>query len=355
MTGPFTLLIGDEPMSKPSRFRTLALAAALGVLPAAAVASEVNVYTTREPGLIQPLLDRFAAETGITVNTIFVKEGLGERVAAEGANSPADVLMTVDYGNLIDLVDRGLTQPVQSDTLEAAIPESLRDAGDNWFSLSMRARVFYVSKDRVTDTALSYEDLADPKWKGKVCIRSGQHPYNTSLISAIITRDGREEAEAWLEGVKGNLARTPGGGDRDVAKDILAGLCDIGVGNSYYVGLMRSGAGGDEQKAWGEAINVVLPTFRDGGGTHVNVSGAAVAKNAPNRDNAVKLLEYLVSDEAQDIYARANFEYPVKPGIAADPIIAALGTLSVDPTPLTAIAANRKDASLVVDEIGFDD
>jgi iron(III) transport system substrate-binding protein len=341
-----------------SPFRTLrivALAAALGPVPLVATAAEVNIYTTREPGLIQPLLDRFTAETGITANTIFVKEGLGERVAAEGANSPADILMVVDYGNLVDLVDRDLTQPVQSDVLEAAIPEALRDQDDHWFALSMRARVFYASKDRVTETAMTYEDLADPKWKGKVCIRSGQHPYNTSLISAVITRDGRDGAEAWLTGLKDNLARTPGGGDRDVAKDILAGLCDIGVANSYYVGLMRSGAGGDEQKAWGEAINVVLPTFRDGGGTHVNISGAAVARNAPNRDNAVKLLEFLVSDEAQEVYAKANFEYPVKPGVAADPIIASFGPLVIDATPLTAIAANRKDASLLVDEVGFDD
>jgi iron(III) transport system substrate-binding protein len=301
------------------------------------------------------LLDRFTAETGISANTIFVKEGLGERVAAEGANSPADILMVVDYGNLIDLVDRDLTQPIQSDALEAAIPETLRDQGDHWFALSMRARVFYASKDRVTETAMTYEDLADPKWKGKVCIRSGQHPYNTSLISAVITRDGRDGAEAWLTGLKDNLARTPGGGDRDVAKDILAGLCDIGVANSYYVGLMRSGAGGEEQKVWGEAINVILPTFRDGGGTHVNISGAAVARNAPNRDNAVKLLEFLVSDEAQEVYAKANFEYPVKPGVAPDPIIASFGPLVIDTTPLTAIAANRKDASLLVDEVGFDD
>jgi iron(III) transport system substrate-binding protein len=332
-----------------------ALLACATLLPAAAAADEVNVYTTREPGLIQPLLDTFAEETGITVNTIFVKEGLGERVAAEGANSPADVMMVVDYGNLIDLVDRGLTQPVQSPVLEAAIPEALRDAEDRWFALSMRARVFYVSKDRVSDTALTYEGLADPKWKGKVCIRSGQHPYNTSLISAVITRDGRDAAKTWLEGVKANLARTPGGGDRDVAKDILAGLCDIGVANSYYVGLMRSGSGGEEQRAWGEAINVVLPTFAGGGGTHVNISGAAVAANAPNKDAAVKLLEFLVSDEAQQIYAKANYEYPVKPGIAPDPIIADLGSLTIDPTPLTSIAANRKDASLLVDEVGFDD
>lgn len=340
-------------MSIPSVLRA-AFASTLALIPAAAAAAEVNLYTTREPGLIQPLLDAYAKETGTTFNTIFVKEGLAERVAAEGANSPADILMTVDYGNLIDLVERGLTQPVDSDTLEQAIPAGLRGEDGSWFALSMRARVFYVSKDRVSDTALTYEDLADPKWVGKVCIRSGQHPYNTSLLAAVIAKDGRDGAKSWLEGVKANLARKPGGGDRDVAKDILAGLCDIGVANSYYVGLMRSGAGGDEQKTWADAINVVLPTFKDGSGTHVNVSGAAVAKNAPNKDEAVKFLEFLVSDEAQAIYAKANFEYPVKPGAAADPIIAAFGELKIDETPLTAIAAHRKDASLLVDEVGFD-
>lgn len=341
-------------MTASKTIRATLMASILALVPAAASAAEVNLYTTREPGLIQPLLDAYTKETGTTFNTIFVKEGLSERVAAEGANSPADILMTVDYGNLIDLVDRGLTQPVRSDVLEAAIPAALRGEAGDWFALSMRARVFYVSKDRVQDTALTYEDLADPKWAGKVCIRSGQHPYNTSLLAAVITKDGRDGAKAWLEGVKANLARKPGGGDRDVAKDILAGICDIGVANSYYVGLMRSGAGGDEQKAWASAIDVVLPTFKDGSGTHVNVSGAAVAKNAPNRDEAVKFLEFLVSDTAQAIYAKANFEYPVKPGIPADPIIAELGALTVDATPLTAIAANRKDASLLVDEVGFD-
>lgn len=332
----------------------VAFAAALAGLPGLAAAAEVNVYTTREPGLIQPLLDRYAAETGTTVNTIFVKEGLAERVAAEGQNSPADILMTVDYGNLIDLVDRGLTQPVTSDALSAAVPASLRGADGQWFALSMRARVVYTSKERVPDTALTYEDLADPKWAGKICIRSGQHPYNTSLIAAIIAKDGADAARSWLEGVKANLARKPGGGDRDVAKDILAGICDIGVGNSYYVGLMRSGKGGEEQKTWADAINVVLPTFKDGSGTHVNVSGAAVAKFAPNKDEAVKLLEFLVSDEAQQTYAQANYEYPVKAGIAADPIIAALGELKVDPTPLADVAGHRKEASLLVDEVGFD-
>ncbi|BCM84142.1 iron ABC transporter substrate-binding protein [Methylobacterium indicum] len=316
-------------------------------------AREVNLYTTREPGLIRPLLDAFTKASGVTVNTVFVDKGLTERVAAEGARSAADVMMTVDIGNLIELVDRDLAQPVRSPALEAAIPAALRDPEGRWFALSTRARVAYADPDLRDLAGLTYEDLADPKWKGKVCLRSGQHPYNTALIAAYLVKHGEAKTEAWLRGLKDNLARKAAGGDRDVARDIVADLCDIGLGNSYYVGLMRSGRGGPEQQKWGEGIQVVLPTFQ-GGGTHVNVSGAVVAKNAPHRDNAVKLLEYLTSDEAQALYAKADYEYPVKPGVAVDPLLAALGTLKVDATPLAEIARNRKAASLLVDKVGFD-
>jgi iron(III) transport system substrate-binding protein len=312
----------------------------------------VSIYTTREPGLIQPLLDSFSSSTGIKVNTVFLKDGLAERVASEGESSPADILMAVDAGNLVDLVDKGVTQPVESAVLSEAIPAQLRDANGHWFGLSMRARVLYTAKDLDLD-AVTYEDLSDPKWKGKVCIRSGQHPYNTALIADYIAHYGAEETEKWLTGLKGNLARKAAGGDREGAKDILGGVCDIAVANSYYVGLMRSGSGGDEQKQWADAIKVILPTFKDDG-THVNISGAAVAKHAPNKDEAVKLLEYLVSDEAQKIYAEANYEYPVKAGVAADPLIAELGDLKIDSKPLTEIVANRKAASELVDKVGFD-
>jgi iron(III) transport system substrate-binding protein len=322
--------------------------------PVFAQSGEVNVYTTREPGLIQPLLDAFAKETGVKANTIFVESGLAERLEAEGVNSPADVISVVDYGNLVDLLDRGLTQPIESNVLDAAVPESMRDPAKHWYAMSMRARVIYASKDRVAETAFTYEDLADPKWKGRVCIRSGQHPYNTSLFAAMIAKDGAEKAEEFLTGLRANLARTAGGGDRDVARDILADICDVGIANSYYVGLMRSGAGGTEQQQWGDAIKVILPTFADGVGTHVNISGAALAKNAPNKDNAVKLLEFLVSPEAQAIYAKANYEYPVLAGAEIDPIIAELGELKIDPLPLSEIAAHRKEASELVDKVGFD-
>jgi iron(III) transport system substrate-binding protein len=338
------------------RFRFFArptLAIALAALALPALGQEVNVYTTREPSLIQPLLDAFTRDTGIKTKSIFVKAGLAERVKAEGVNSPADVLMTVDIGNLLDTVDLGVTQAVQSEALAAAIPAHLRDANGHWYALSLRARLVYASKDRVPDTAMTYASLADPKWKGKVCIRSGQHPYNTALFAAHIVHFGADKTEAWLRGIKSNLARKATGGDREVARDILGGICDLGVGNSYYVGLMRSGRGGAEQAKWAAAIKILFPTF-PGGGTHVNVSGASVAKHAPNRANAVKLLEYLASNDAQALYAKANFEYPVRPTAAVDPIIAELGTLKADAADLRALAAARKAASQLVDKVGFD-
>ena len=318
----------------------------------AAGAEELNLYTTREPKLVEPLLEAFTTETGIDVNTIFLKDGMPERVEQEGEASPADVLMTVDIGNLVDLVDRGLTQPVDSAVLAEAIPENLRDKDGNWFALSLRARALYAAKE-LDLTSFKYEDLSNPEWKGKVCIRSGQHPYNIALTAAYITHHGAEETKAWLEGVKANLARKAGGGDRDVARDIMGGICDIGIANTYYVGLMRSGAGGPDQEKWAEAIRLILPTF-DNGGTQVNVSGAAVAKYAPNRDGAVKLLEFLVSDEAQKIYADANFEYPVKAGVPVNELVGEFGALNIDATDLTEIARERKTASELTDEVGFD-
>src|SRR5690606_11071679 len=330
-------------------------AAAKGTGAAPPDAGEVNPFTRREPGLIQPLLDAFTASTGIRVNTVFVRDGLLERVRAEGERSPADVLMTVDTGNLLDLVDDGRTQPVESAVLAEAIPAHLRGADGHWFALSLRDRSLYAARDLELDT-FTYEELADPKWRGRVCIRSGQHPYNTSLIAAMIAHAGAEKTEQWLRGVKANLARKAAGGDRDVARDILAGICDIGIANAYYVGRMKNAEPGSEQHQWGEAIRVGAPTFASAadGGTRANISGAAVARHAPNRDNAVKLLEYLVSDEAQSLYARANYEYPVKAGVELDPVVASFGAMKVDALPLTEVARHRRQASELVDKVGFD-
>lgn len=331
----------------------LALSAAGFAAPALA-AEEVTLYTTREPGLIQPLISAFTAQTKIDVKTVFIKDGLLERVKAEGARSPADVLMTVDVGNLLDLVDGGVTQPVKSAALESAVPANLRGADGQWFALSLRARVLYADK-ALPLTSFRYEDLANPRYKGKVCIRAGQHPYNTALVAAMIAHDGEAKTEEWLRGVKANLARKATGGDRDVARDILGGICDIGVANSYYVGHMKSAKEGSDARKWGDAIKVIRPTFAKNGGTHVNISGAAVAKNAPHQANAVKLLEFLVSEPAQALYAQADFEYPVRKGVAIDPVIAAsVGELKADTLPVTEIAKHRKQASALVDKVGFD-
>lgn len=331
-----------------------AVLASLVMIPMAAIAADVSLYTTREPKLIQPLLDEFNKDTGIKVNTVFVKDGLIERVKAEGAKSPADVLMTVDIGNLLDLVDAGITQPVTSDILDKTIPANLRGADHQWYALSLRDRVAYVAKD-LDVSAITYEAFADPKWKGKVCIRSGQHPYNTALIAAMIAHNGVEFTEDWLRNVKNNLARKAAGGDRDVARDILGGICDIGIANAYYVGRMKNAEPGTDARKWGDAIKVVRPTFANekSKGTHVNISGASVAKHAPNKDNAIKLLEYLVSDKAQSLYANANYEYPIKADVKLDPVVASFGPLVVDPLALTEIAKHRKQASELVDKVGF--
>lgn len=339
-------------MNPHALFTSALLATSTFVAPSFASAAEINLYTTREPALIAPLLEAYTKSTGTKVNTVFLKDGMAERVASEGASSPADILMTVDAGNLADLVEKGVTQPVESSVLTSAVPEQLREANGNWFGLSYRARVIYAAKD-LDLASMNYEDLADPKWKGKVCIRAGQHPYNISLFSAYVAKYGPEETEKWLAGLKANLARKAAGGDRDVAKDILGGICDIGVGYTYYVGQMKSGKGGEEQLKWVDSMKVILPTFKDDG-TQVNISGAAVAKNAPNKAEAVKFLEYLVSDEAQKIYAEANYEYPVKSGAAIDPIVASFGELKVDSKPLSEAVKYRKQASELVDKVGFD-
>ncbi|MEI2414630.1 Fe(3+) ABC transporter substrate-binding protein [Orrella sp. JC864] len=344
-----------KPSSVLPLLRTLALAGAAAFSAQAFAAGEVSLYTTREPKLIQPLLEAFTKDSGIKVNTVFVKDGLLERVRAEGDKSPADVLMTVDIGNLIDLVGAGVTQPIKSETLEAVIPANLRGSDGHWYALSLRDRVLYAEKDLPIEQ-FTYEELADPKWKGKVCIRSGQHPYNTALVAALIAHDGPEAAEKWLRGVKANQARKAAGGDRDVARDILGGICDIGIANAYYVGHMKNAEPGTDARKWGDAIKVIRPTFASekSGGTHVNVSGAAVAAHAPNKDNAVKLLEYLVSEQAQALYARANYEYPVRSGVKLDAVVESFGPLKVDPLPLTEIAKHRKQASELVDKVGFD-
>ncbi|MBA3449381.1 MAG: Fe(3+) ABC transporter substrate-binding protein [Pseudaminobacter sp.] len=313
----------------------------------------VNIYSYRQPDLIKPVLDAFTAETGIKTEVLFLDKGLEDRVLAEGQNSPADVIMTVDIARLTNAKQKGVTQALDDEMVNANLPAEYRDPEGHWFGVTKRARVVYASADRVSDTALTYADLADPKWKGKICMRSGQHDYNLALFSAAIAHWGEEKAEEWMAGLKANLARKPDGGDRDQAKAVAAGECDIALGNSYYVGLMQTNEKEPEQKEWAKAIKVIFPTFETG--TSVNISGAALAKNAPNRDNGVKLIQFLSSHEAQQIYAEQVFEYPVQPGLEPSAIVKAFGELKADTLPLAEIAANRKAASEMVDRVGLDD
>jgi iron(III) transport system substrate-binding protein len=331
------------------RLSTLALALTGAALPA--LSQEVNVYSHRQPELIQPLIDAFTAQSGITVNIAFVDKGMVERLVAEGKRSPADLVLTVDIARLSEVVNAGVTQPVDSAVLQANIPAQYRDPGNQWFGLTSRARIIYASKDRVAEGEVTtYEDLADPKWTGRICTRSGTHDYNLALLGAVIAHDGESAAKAWAEGVQANLARKPAGGDRDQVKAIWAGECDIALGNTYYMGQMLADP---EQAEWANSVRILFPTFVEGG-THMNISGMAMTKAAPNQDAALKLMEFLSSDEAQKIYAETNHEFPVKPGVPVSALVASWGSFTPDTLPLIDIAAQRPVALKIMEEINFD-
>ena len=337
------------------RLAAAALVAGIAYVPFAASAEGVvNVYSYRQPDLIKPVLDAFTAETGIETKVLFLDKGLEDRILAEGTNSPADVILTVDIARLTNAKEKGVTQTLDDAMINANLPAEYRDPEGHWFGLTKRARVIYASKERVGDEPITYAELADPKWKGKICIRSGQHDYNLALISAAIAHWGPEKTEEWLTGLKNNLARKPDGGDRDQAKAIFAGECDIALGNTYYVGLMQTNEKDPEQKDWAAAIKVKFPTF-DNGGTHVNISGAALAKHAPNRENGVKLIQFLSGGNAQQIYADQVFEYPADPKFEPNDIVKSFGALNADSLPLAEIAKHRKEASEMVDRVGFND
>ncbi|GAB4226716.1 MAG: Fe(3+) ABC transporter substrate-binding protein [Methyloligellaceae bacterium] len=346
--------MSDYPFRRAMSCAVLSLLVAIGSTSSAAAAQEVNIYSYRQPSLIKPLLDGFTRKTGIKANVIFAKKGLIERIAAEGANSPADVLLTVDIGRLTGAVEAGVTQPVSSKLLETNIPAQYRDSKGHWFGLTRRARVVFASRERVKQKDITYEELADPKWKGKICIRSGHHVYNVALFASMMAHHGEQKAESWLKGLKANLARKPAGNDRAQVKGVYAGECDLAIGNTYYMGKMQTNDKKPEQKEWAKAVRVMFPNSNDRG-THVNLSGMVLAKHAPHKANAIKLMEYLVSDEAQRIYAEANFEYPVKPGVPWSKLVKSWGSFKADGLPLETIARLRKKASELVDKVAFDE
>ncbi|WP_025771573.1 extracellular solute-binding protein [Thioalkalivibrio sp. HK1] len=315
---------------------------------------EVNLYSYRQPFLIEPMLESFTQKTGIEVNISFVDKGMAEKIRAAGNNNPADAVLTVDIGRLDALRKAGLLEPVQSSILEDAIPSHLRHPEGLWFALSTRARIALVSRDRWLPGPLkTLADLADPAHRGKICTRSGKHPYNVALIASIIAHEGEEAAERWLAGVRDNLARKPQGNDRAQAKGVYEGVCDIAISNHYYMGKMATNEEKPEQKRWAQAVEVRFFDVDDRG-NHVNISGAALLKGAKNRDEAIALIEFLAGDEAQSQYGTVNFEYPVKEGIATHPLVESWGRFKADSLPLAEIARHRETATRLVDKTRFD-
>ncbi|WP_340118578.1 Fe(3+) ABC transporter substrate-binding protein [Pelagibius sp. 7325] len=318
-----------------------------------AQAQEVlNLYSARHYQTDDALYAGFTEQTGIEINRIEGEsDALIERIKSEGANSPADVFITVDAGRLWRAEEAGLFQPVESEVLDKAIPENLRHPDGLWYGFSTRARLIYYDKSKIQPGEIKdYEDLADPKWKGKVCIRSSSNVYNQSLLSALIEAHGEAGAKEWAEGVVGNMARNPVGGDTDQIKGIGAGECEIAVANSYYFARLMTDP---EQKALVEKVGWVFPD-QDGRGTHVNVSGAGVLKNAPHKEAAVKFLEYLASPEAQRYFAEGNNEYPVIPGVETTAAVKELGTdFKVDPVNVSVYGSNQPVAQRVFDSVGW--
>lgn len=344
------LSFSDRIMSK--FFAHALLSAVLFCAPALATAAdEVNVYSYRQPFLTDPIFDVFTAETGIKVNTVFAKSGLLERLQNEGRNSPADLVLVANVGTLAAAVEMKLTQTIENESLMENVPESYRDSENHWFGLTSRARIIVTSKDRVEPGLIeNYADLAKPELQGRVCTRSGKHGYMVELIASIMAHEGEETAQSWLQGLKSNLARKPQGNDRAQVKAISQGECDVAVINSYYMGAMINDP---EQKPWADAINVVFPN-QSNRGTHMNISGVFMTQAAPNKDNAIRLLEFLSQDVAQSLYAENNHEYPIKADVAASELVGSWGTFIKDELSLNEIAAHRVRASQLVDIVDYD-
>ena len=341
---------------KLSFFRSLAtalvvLATSLSpVMMQAAESNEVNVYSYRKPQLIDPMFEVFTEQTGIKVNSVFAKKGMLERLKSEGRNSPADLVFTVDIGRLSDIKYAGLTQSVNAARFEANIPENYREPEGHWFGLTTRARIIVTSKDRVKPGEITtYEQLTDANWKGRICTRSGKHPYMVALTASMIAHHGEADARKWLAGLKSKLARKPQGNDRAQVKAIKEGECDLAVINHYYMVKMLKDP---EQVAWANAVNMVFPN-QDGQGTHMNVSGMALTRHAPNKANAIKLMEFLASAQGQEMYVQKNGEYPVKAGVPLSALQNSWGSFKADSLSLAVVADHRAAAIRLADEVGY--
>ena len=329
------------------------LAMVLVALPVAANANEVNLYSSRHYDTDQALYDNFTAATGVKVNLI---EGnadeLIERIKAEGANSPADLLITVDAGRLNRAQEAGILAPVTSEALEGRVPGNLQEPEDHWFGLSQRVRGVVYAKDRVDPAAItSYEGLAEPAWQDKICIRSSTNIYNQSLVGSLIEAHGVEDTEAWAKAIVGNMAREPQGGDTDQIRAVAAGECDIAVVNHYYlVRLMKSDKPEDQEVA--SAVDIVFPNQADRG-SHANISGAGLVATSPNKDNAIAFLEYLTTEPAQAHFAMGNNEFPVVDGVKMEPILVDWGEIRTDKVNAAVYGKNNAEAVKLMDRAGW--
>ena len=315
--------------------------------------NEVNVYSYRQPILIDPFFEEFTKSTGIKVNVLHAKKGLLERLLAEGADTPADLVLTVDIARLSQFVKEDILMPIESSILNTNIPSHLRDSNNKWFSLSKRARIVAVSKDRVVDGVISeIEDLSDPKWKGKICTRKGSHDYNRSLLASIIAEHGEKFATEWAEGLVSNLARKPEGNDRAQAKAIFEGVCDLAIMNTYYFGKMKFNEKNPEQKEWAKSIRLVF-TNQDCRGNHINVAGGGVVKYSKNKNNAIALLEFLTKPKAQALYSSMNYEYPVNPSVSLSSELKLWGEFKGDELAVEKLAELAPLAQKIIDRVGW--
>ncbi|WP_245476412.1 extracellular solute-binding protein [Bradyrhizobium sp. Leo170] len=320
---------------------------------AASRADEITLYSTREINLIEPVISAFTKNSGIKVNPVFVEDSLVKRLTSEGNASPADVLITIGLDKTTQLSNQGLTQASASPLLERAAPPNLRGRSSQWITLSIRPRVVMARGDSPL-AAIDYEDLADPKWRGKLCMRSPLHQNNIALIAAYLVHHGEGPTEAWLRGLKDNLVHKPAGKDNDVIREIAQGTCEIGIANTVALAQLRDGREGGDWREWARTVKAVPTTFK-GGGSHVNLTGAAIAKHAAHTAAALKFIEFLVTPAAQRIYAAAELEYPVLASADRDPILAEIGSFRADAVLIDQIAAHQQTAVALVKKVGFDE
>ena len=320
----------------------------------ASVAAEVNIYSHRQPFLIKPFLRAFKEKTGIKTNVVYASKGLVQRLLAEGEASPADVVLTVDIGRLRQYADKNLFASFASEKLRAAIPRHLRSSDNTWFGFSKRSRVIAVSKDLENqDQIKRFENIADKRWNGQVCSRPGSHVYNRALLSSMIAANGEAAAKAWAEGMVANLARSPRGNDRAQIKAIYAGECGITIVNHYYYGKLINSSNSEERQ-WAESVNIIIPNQGENDrGAHINISGGGIAKYSKNRKEAERFLEFLISEEAQKLYASINYEYPVISDVELPDTLTSWGKFKEDSLPIEELANSYLEAQMIIDQVGW--